>query len=102
MGGRFEIEEPVVGKGYILKTACFGDFNRLILIAEIRLYANNFTPTYHVVVGDVVGREKIIEVIGKLGPGEFVPTNSISVSTDEANTSGHWMPKQWPLPIFRI
>lgn len=102
VGGRFEIEEPVVGKGYVLKTAAFGDFNRLILIAEVRLYASNYTPTYHVVVGDVVGRGKIIEVIEKLGPGEFVPTDSISVSSNDASTSGHWMPKQWPLPFFRI
>lgn len=102
VGGRFEIEEPVAEKGYVLKTMAFGDFNRLVLIAEVRLYANSHTPTYHVVVGDVLGREKILDVMKKLGPGEMVMASSISVSNEEANTSGHWMPKQWPLPAFRI
>jgi hypothetical protein len=30
-----------------------------MLVAEIRLFANTFTPTYYIVVGDVFGTEKV-------------------------------------------
>ena len=102
VGGRFELDEPVVGKGYVLRTMGFGDSNRLVLMAEVRLYANAQTPTYHVVVGDVIGRDKVTEVIRKLEPGDFVSCDSISVLKDDAKSSSHWMPNQWPLPSFRI
>ena len=47
-------------KGYIISK------NRLLLIAMIRLYANTHSPEYEVVIGDVIGLEKITEVLKKV------------------------------------
>lgn len=47
-------------KGFIISE------NRLLLIAMVRLYANTHSPEYEVVVGDVVGFEKITQVLKKL------------------------------------
>ena len=38
-----------------------------MLVAEIRLFANVAMPTYHVVVGDVLGTEKVAAALRKVG-----------------------------------
>src|SRR5260370_4197284 len=55
VGGLSGDAEPNEGIGYELKTAGFGTFEQLMLIAEVRLLANAHSPVYHVVVGDVLG-----------------------------------------------
>lgn len=55
VGGRFSIEEPKPGIGYTLSCHRFGTSDRLVIVSEVRLFADSHTPTYHVVVGDVAG-----------------------------------------------
>ena len=51
VGGTFEIAAPNPSLGYALKTAGFIHNDRLMLIAEIRLYANNGTLTIYTRTG---------------------------------------------------
>ncbi len=82
------------GNGYVLRTACFGTQDRLMLLAEIRLFANNGTPIYHVVVGDMNGRDKVAAMVEKLGPD--------AVMEDPfARGDNHMTPRVWPLPFWR-
>lgn len=96
VGGTFELAAPVHDKGYILSTAGFTDGERLMLVAEIRLYANLHTPTYHVVLGDVIGRPKIAAVLAKIGPMEIAPM--LAGLTHPSKIQDHWTPSAWPLP----
>lgn len=51
--------EPEPGDGYRLTTlyGAYGD--KLILMVEVRLYANTHAPTYQVIVGDVSGNSDV-------------------------------------------
>ena len=49
--------KPEPENGYSLNTVAFGSGSKLMLVAQVRLYANTGAPTYHVVVGDVAGEE---------------------------------------------
>lgn len=58
---------PSPDLGYSLRTKGFViSENRLLLIAIVRLYANTHSPEYEVVVGDVLGFEKITQVLKKI------------------------------------
>jgi hypothetical protein len=94
------IEEPQPAIGYSLKTHQFGTADRKVLVAEIRLYANAHTPTYHVVVGDVVGREKVEKVKKKLEASYSVDIPDQCDFTREPSDEFHWMPRVWPMPFF--
>jgi hypothetical protein len=94
VGGTFEIAEPET-VGYRLSTAGFGSPERIMLVAEIRLFANVSTPTYHVIVGDVFGIEKVVSMLRKLGEITVAPMTSAPVVEQE-----HWMPRIWPLPFW--
>ena len=97
VGGTFSIAEPDAGMGYVLRTGMFGGENRMMVIAEIRLYANNHTPTYHVVVGDVAGKDNIAMVSEKFGDGDLT-----MLQPGMGFPKGcHWMPQRWPLPFWR-
>ena len=71
-------QPPTPDNGYVLRTFGFGivnevgTFDRVTLLASVRLLSNAHTPTYHVVVGDIVGSERIQETLGKLGDMEIV------------------------------
>ena len=91
--------DPDLGVGYVLRTVGFGDANRLMLVEEVRLYANAQTPIYHVVVGGVVGRERVAVAREKIGSTEFtvmLPNARPNGDQDQA----HWMPQVWPLPFW--
>jgi hypothetical protein len=96
VGGTYDIPEPLP-VGYNLSTVAFGDHSRIFLVAEIRLFANAHTPVYHVVVGDVLGRENVEAALHKFD-GE---TAVISSRTFMNNTPppDHWFPRAWPLPL---
>jgi hypothetical protein len=96
VGGTFDIAQPEA-VGYRLSTCCFGGPERLMLVAEIRLFANAHTPTYHVVVGDVFGEENVGTTLGKLVEITVAPVASPAVSPIEQD---HWMPQAWPLPFW--
>jgi len=88
---------PDSGKGYGLRTAGFGTPERLMLMAEVRLLANNQSPTHHVVVGEVVGRERVAAVGAKLGD---VQIEMLPSALPRAAPATHWMPGCWPLPFW--
>jgi hypothetical protein len=101
VGGSFNISEPEPDKGYVLRTMGFSSEDRLMLMTEIRLWSNEHTPTYHVVVGDVVGRDRIAALLNKLGPievSEMRPT-ATAIAPHSA-TDSHWTPTIWPLPFW--
>lgn len=50
---------PDTGKGYRLTTFAGELADRLILLVEVRLYANTDAPTYEIVVGEVSGEKAV-------------------------------------------
>ncbi|MBZ9993150.1 HNH endonuclease [Mesorhizobium sp. BH1-1-4] len=98
VGGSFDIPPPNEGQGYILRTLAFGDLNRTILLAEIRLYANNHTPIYHVMVGDAVGEAATSAIWEKLGDVPASPMSLLHSTPDDRSKPPHWIPHAWPLP----
>ena len=83
VGSRKNIPEPKPDIGYVMSSISYGTSKYLVLIAEIRIIANNHTPVYHVVVGDVSGKENVHYVREKLiATYEVViPDNTSSVQS---------------------
>ena len=82
-----------------MSTFAFGKSDRLMLVSEVRLFANNHTPIYHAVVGDAVGADNVVRVLNKLGPGSITLSPELNVGTAFASQE-HWMPEVWPLPFW--
>jgi hypothetical protein len=99
IGGTFEIDEPTPGLGYVLRTAGFIENDRLMLITEIRLFADNSTPTYHAVVGDVRDQGRIDAVLKKIGPLELTGVATTSKASPTSKYD-HWAPSVQPLPFW--
>ena len=97
VGGTFEIAERET-VGYRLSTFGFGTPERLMLVAEIRLFANAGTPTYHVVVGDVIENEKIAAMLTKAKG--MITVEPVTLPAASGDKSDHWMPHVWPLPFW--
>lgn len=57
---------PEPGDGYRLTTLVGEQAGRVILMAEVRLYANTHAPTYEVLVGDASGAEVTARIRHKL------------------------------------
>jgi hypothetical protein len=64
VGGKDGVPEP--DNGYRLTNGYGEHAGRLVIMTEIRLYANTHAPTYHVVVGTVAGQEAIARAKRKL------------------------------------
>ena len=99
VGGSFEDVKPEPDHGYNLSTVGFGNHQSIMLVALIRLYANTHSPQYHVVVGDVVGAEKVSRVAAKLaasGTEFFV----VDVPHVRGEKQEHWLPSVFPLPFW--
>ena len=102
VGGTFDIAKPEPDFGYILNTVGLGDGDKLMLLAEIRLYSNLHTPTYHVVVGDIFGAANIASAIKKFA-GITIAEMPASTPTGGAVANKcHWMPRVWPLPFWSV
>ena len=82
VGGTTEEQTPEPGIGYSLRTAGFGGPDRITLMALIRLLANTHAPAYHVVVGDITGRDRVRRTMQKLG-----------TIIDGGNGTQHWLPR---------
>lgn len=98
LGSNKEPEPPVADIGYILSSMNFGTDYYMLLIATVRLLADNYTPAYHVVVGDVSGMDNVSYVRNKMQA-----TCDVIVQDDKPRTwnhplNFHWMPQKWPLP----
>lgn len=90
-------DPPQFELGYSLRTVQISASDRTLIVVEVRLLANNDTPTYHVVVGEVIGRENLERISAKLNAVQ--PTEKI-VGFDSASalSSGyHWVPQVWPV-----
>jgi len=96
VGDRPTFETPQPSAGYRLSSHRVGTADRLLILAEIRLFANNQTPTYHVVVGDVTGAERVAAVKGKLAATCAVDLPEAAVIPDNLSDEFHWMPTKWP------
>jgi len=68
VGSDFSTAAPTPGIGYELNTGIQGSADKITIVSEIRLLANNQTPKYHVIVGEVYGRENVKNILSKLGP----------------------------------
>lgn len=97
VGGALDIAEPEA-TGYKLSTLGFGNEERIMLLAEIRLFANAATPTYHAVVGDVSGAANVAAVLKKIGEISIEPIDRLSATSSKRD---HWKPRLWPLPFWK-
>jgi hypothetical protein len=95
VGGTFEIADPET-VGYRLSIIGFGSPERMVLVTEIRLFANAPTPTYHALVGDVFGTEKVVAMLRKLGEMITIAPWPVASAVEQE----HWMPRVWPLPFW--
>lgn len=100
VGGTFEIAPPDPQNGYVLNTRGFIEMGRMMLLAEIRLFSNLHTPTYHVVVGDVQGIENIEALLKKLGPITVDGVRNAPLSSESSSLNTHWIPRITPLPFW--
>ena len=73
VGTNPERQPPTPNEGYVLRTVGVGSFDRFTLLASVRLLSNAHTPTYHVVVGEVVGAGRVQVALRKLGDTEAIP-----------------------------
>jgi HNH endonuclease len=97
VGSRKSVPDPQLGLGYSMSTICFGTSEHLLLMATIRILADKHTPEYHVLVGDVTGKEKVAYVRKKI-----TATYDVSIPDDSNGPQNpadeyHWMPRIWPL-----
>jgi hypothetical protein len=97
VGGKLSPDPLDAGMGYVMKTVGFGTPDRLMLVAELRLLANNHVPTFHVIVGDIIGAAKVAAALNKFGDMEFQAISRMHVPGAEPK---HWMPTCWPLPFW--
>jgi hypothetical protein len=100
VGGKFNTTEPE-DKGYVLGTVGFASADRMMIIAEVRLYANLQTPIYHVLVGDVRGQASVAAVLKKLGEIQLTVITPSLPSDTKTLEGDHCMPSVWPLPFWR-
>ena len=93
VGGTLEDQAPEPDNGYSLTTVGFGNIDGGILVALIRLLSNTRAPAYHVVVGDVVGRERVERVMDKLGS---IVSGVDSMQAAARGSQHHWLPRATP------
>ena len=98
VGGRWDCPPVMDGVGYSMGTNFIRFPDRLLLIAEIRLFANCMTPVYHVVVGDVVGSEAVANAMLKIEATIEVKVSDERLYKKPDLPQFHWMPIAWPMP----
>lgn len=99
VGGRWSIPPPIPGIRYELSSNCVGTQEALVLVAEIRLFANCHTPVYHAVVGTVSGAEHVARVIEKLAARVTCVFPDASAYRPPTGDDFHWLPRLWPPSI---
>lgn len=97
VGSRKSIPEPQKGLGYSMSTISYGTSEYIILMAEIRIIADNHTPVYHVLVGDVSGRENVKNVRQKMAATWDVSVPDDASGPQNPEDNYHWVPRVWPL-----
>jgi HNH endonuclease len=82
--------------GYSLKAVQASSADRTLIVVEVRLLANNHTPTYHVVVGEVIGRENMKRIDEKLN-AIYPSGKNIDYIVGNAPAEIPWAPSIWPV-----
>ncbi len=95
LGSKQKIDDPEKEMGYNLKSISFGNDDYLLIIAEVRIVSNNHTPTYHVVVGDVIGKDRVSYAREKLNGTYDVEVSNEGDISKEIHDEYHWMPRVW-------
>lgn len=102
VGAQAEDSPPNEGMGYVLGNSGFGTPENLMIMSSVRLLANNHTPNYHIVVGDVRGRKNVERVIRKIGEVEIKLIFENNAAVNELGNENDLFPSVWPLPFWRI
>ena len=97
VGTRHSVPEPEKGIGYKMSSHSFGTSEYMLILAEVRILADNHTPAYHVVVGDVSGAENVSAIREKLVATYEVTIPNDSKGPQQPTDEHHWMPRLWPL-----
>jgi len=97
VGSRKSIPEPQAGLGYSMSTICFGTSDYLLLMVELRIVADNHTPVYHILVGDVSGKENVQNIRRKITATYEVTIPDNTEGPQNPADEHHWMPRVWPL-----
>lgn len=96
VGGGPTNDPPQPESGYSLRTVQISSNESTLIVVEVRLIANNDTPTYHVVVGKVHGIENMERINKKLST-IYPPEKGTSFDLGNAPASYHWAPNVWPV-----
>lgn len=96
VGGGPTNDPPQPASGYSLRTIQISTNEGTLIVVEVRLLANNDTPTYHVVVGSVNGKEKMERVNEKLSK-IYPPEKGPSFDLGNAPAGYHGEPSVWPV-----
>lgn len=97
VGSSSIIAPPQPEFGYFLRTIQISSNDRMLLVVEVRLLANNATPTYHVVVGEVIGSENIERIGKKLHAMRPIEKVERINSTSAIHNGYSWTPQVWPV-----
>lgn len=95
VGGGSTNDPPQPESGYSLRTVQISTNESTLIVVEVRLLANNDTPTYHVVVGSVNGKDNMEQVNEKLSK-IYPPEEGPSFDLGSAPAGYHWVPSVWP------
>ena len=96
VGGGPTNDPPQPASGYTLRTVQISSNESTLILVEVRLLANNDTPTYHVVVGETQGIKNMERVNRKL-TAIYPPEKGASFDFENASASHHWAPSVWPV-----
>lgn len=99
VGARPNNEPPEPNIGYRLASHRFGTESFQVIVATVRLLANCNTPTYHVVVGSVRGKERVRKMSSRLEAQYAVDMPPLFDTPRTPPSELHWMPRVWPTQI---
>ncbi len=66
-------------------------------MVELRLIANNHTPGYHILAGDVFGKDNVEHVRRKINATYEVIIPDDTKGPQNPADEDHWRPRVWPL-----
>jgi hypothetical protein len=97
VGSRQPNDPRIPELGYFLRTILLANEDRMILLVEVRLLADNDTPTYHVVVGEIVGEEAVKNIKAKLNVQASSERTEPVFQDDQGRDIFKLTPTVWPL-----
>jgi hypothetical protein len=104
VGGNFDIAEPIQAWAtYSIRSASVPQIG--LCCSRKFGCSRTRTPTYHVVIGDITGADKIASTLKKLGDITVAQMPMGVVSGNTLSNNDHWMPRVWmprvwPLPFW--